>query len=104
MLFSAITQKLKCQIPIPDGFLLTLTPRRPPFSSPKCGSGAPRVALCQRGRLPRHEALEMQVSPLGREDPLEEEMAATPAFLPGNPMHRGAWRAAVHGLTRAEHD
>ena len=62
MLFSAITQKLKCQIPIPDGFLLTLTLRRPLFSSPKCGSGAPRVALCQRSRLPMHEALEMQVA------------------------------------------
>ena len=35
--------------------------------------------------------------PPGREDPLEEEMAATPVFSPGKPMHRGAWRAAVPG-------
>jgi len=30
------------------------------------------------------EVQEMQVRSLGQEDPLEEEMATTPIFLPGN--------------------
>ena len=34
---------------------------------------------------------------LGREDPLEEEMASL-----GNPMDRGAWGATVHGVTESQ--
>ena len=45
---------------------------------------------------------ETQVLSLGREGPLEKEMA-TPLFLPGrfNPMGRGAWRAMVHGVAKS---
>ena len=47
---------------------------------------------------------ETQVQSLGREDPLEEEMA-THSSIPawGNPMDRGAWRATVHGVARSQH-
>ena len=37
------------------------------------------------------------VQSLGREDPLEEEMATYPVLLPEK-SHRGAWQATVHGL------
>ena len=33
----------------------------------------------------------MRVPSLGREDPLEKEMATPSRFLPGNPSDRGAW-------------
>ena len=37
----------------------------------------------------------------GREDPLEKEMATHSSILGlENPMARGAWRAAVHGVLR----
>ena len=32
---------------------------------------------------------------------LEKEVAATPVLLPGKPMDRGAWRAAVHGAAKS---
>ena len=42
---------------------------------------------------------ETQVQSLGREVPLEKEMATHSSTLAlGNPMDRGAWRAAVHGV------
>ena len=37
---------------------------------------------------------------LGREDPLEKEMATHSSIL-GNPMDRGAWWATVHGVTKS---
>ena len=41
----------------------------------------------------------MQVQSLGREDPLEKEMATHSTILAlgpmGNPMHRGAWQASI---------
>ena len=40
---------------------------------------------------------ETQVRSLGREDPLEEEMAAHLE----NPMDRGAWWATVHGVAKS---
>ena len=40
-----------------------------------------------------------QVQSLGQDDPLEKK-TATPVFLPGNPMDRGAWRAAVHVVAK----
>ena len=43
-----------------------------------------------------------QAPSLGREDPLEKEMAPTPVFLLENPMDRGAWRAAVYGVTNSQ--
>ena len=41
---------------------------------------------------------EMQVRPLGQEDPLEEEMATQYSCL-ANPMDRGAWRAIATQLS-----
>ena len=45
---------------------------------------------------------ETQVQSLGREDPLEEEMA-THSSIPawGHPMDRGAWWATVCGVTKS---
>ena len=40
-----------------------------------------------------------QVQALGQDNPLEKK-TATPVFLPGNPMDRGAWRAAVHVVAK----
>ena len=39
------------------------------------------------------EAQEMQVQPLGQEDPLEEELAAHPNIL--------AWRDVAHGVAKS---
>ena len=45
---------------------------------------------------------ETQVLSRGREDPLEEEMAVHSSILAWRiPMNRGAWRAAVHGVTQS---
>jgi len=41
---------------------------------------------------------EMQVRSLGREDPLEKEMATPPVFLPWKSLDRGSWWAIVHGV------
>ena len=53
-----------------------------------------------RGKEPackcrRHKT---HVQSLGRGDPLEEGMAPTLVFLLENPIDRGAWWAAVHGV------
>ena len=45
---------------------------------------------------------EMWVRSLGPEDPLEEKMATHAAFLPGNPMERGAWWASLWGRTESD--
>ena len=46
---------------------------------------------------------ETQVRSLGREDPLEEEMATYSSILgEKNPMDRGAWRATVHVVAKSE--
>ena len=45
------------------------------------------------------ETEEMQVQFLGQKDPLEKEMALQYSCLE-NPMDRGAWRAAVHGVKK----
>ena len=44
----------------------------------------------------------MRVQSLGREDPLEEEMATHLVFLLGNPKDRGIWWATVHGVTKSQ--
>ena len=41
---------------------------------------------------------ETQVQFLGREDPLEKEMATHSSSCLGNPMDRGDWSATVHGV------
>ena len=45
------------------------------------------------------------VQSLGQEDPLEEEMATCSCFVQRNvenPIDRGAWWAAVHGVTESD--
>ena len=45
---------------------------------------------------------ETQVQSLSGEDPLKKEMATHPSVLClENPMDRGAWWAAVHGVTES---
>ena len=36
------------------------------------------------------------------EGPLEEEIAATPVFLPVNPTDRGVWRATARGVANSQ--
>ena len=50
------------------------------------------------------ETEEMWVQSLGREDPLEEEMATHSTFLPGEFLDRRAWWATVHGAARGGQD
>ena len=48
------------------------------------------------------ETQEMGVQSLGREDPLEKEMATHSSILAWkNPTDRGAWWATVHGVTES---
>jgi len=47
------------------------------------------------------EMQETWVQSLGREDPLEKEMATHSSILACRiPMDRGAWRATVHGVAK----
>ena len=43
---------------------------------------------------------ETQVQSLGRENPLEKEMATHSSILAWGIMVRGAWQATVHGVER----
>ena len=43
-----------------------------------------------------------QIRSLGRQDPLEEEWQPLQYSCLENPMDRGAWRAAVHGVTKSQ--
>jgi len=43
---------------------------------------------------------ERQPRSLGREDPLEKEMATHSSGFLGNPMDRGAWWPTVHGVPK----
>ena len=46
---------------------------------------------------------ETQVQSLGREDPLEKEMATPPQYsCLENPMDSGAWQATVHGAAESD--
>ena len=46
-----------------------------------------------------------QVRFVGREDPLEKEVAIHSYILSmENPIDRGAWQATVHGTARVRHD
>ena len=47
------------------------------------------------------EAQELRVQSLGQKDPLEEGMATHSSIGLKNPMDRGAWRAAVHRVTKS---
>ena len=51
------------------------------------------------------EMQEMRVQSLGREDPLEKEMATHSSILAWKiPWARGAWQATVQGSQRVRHD
>ena len=63
-----------------------------------CAFGASLLAQSVKQNLPAMQ--ETQVQFLGREDPLEKEMATHPVFLPGNPLNREAWRATVYGVVK----
>ena len=63
---------------------------------------ATREAQWLRINLPMQETQEMQVWSLGWEDLLEEEMATHSNILAWRiPMDRGAWWAAVIGVTKS---
>ena len=47
---------------------------------------------------------ETQVQSLGQEDPLEKEKATRSSILASEIPYRGAWQAAVHGVSRVGHD
>ena len=50
-----------------------------------------------------HDTQEMGVRSLGREDPLEEDMATHSSILGWKiPMDRGAWQATVHSITELD--
>ena len=51
--------------------------------------------------LPMQETSEMSVRSLSREDPLKEGMTLQYSCVE-NPMNRGAWQAAVHGVSKSE--
>ena len=44
----------------------------------------------------------MRVQLLGQEDSLERGMASHSSVLSKNPMGRGTWQAAVHGVTKSQ--
>ena len=50
------------------------------------------------------ETPEMRVQALGWEYPVGGHGYPLQHSLLGNPMHRGAWQAAGHGVTKSEHD
>ena len=62
----------------------------------------PRWLSGKRTCLPMYRAQEMWVWSLGREDPLEEEMATHSSILDWEkPMDRGGWWATVHGVAKS---
>ena len=64
--------------------------------------GASLVAQWQKIRLPMQKTQEMWVRSLGREDPLEEEMATHTSYsCLKNSMDRGAWWAALHWVAKS---
>ena len=64
-------------------------------------SGASLMAQQVKYLPAMQETQETQVQSLGREDPLEKEIATHSSIsCLGNPMDRGAWRATVNGVTK----
>ena len=45
--------------------------------------------------------MQMWVGSLGREDPLEEDMATHSGILAGESRGQGAWQATVHRVTKS---
>ena len=52
--------------------------------------------------VPVQETQETQVQALDREDPLEDEMAPTPVFLPGKFHGQKSLVATVHGVAKSQ--
>ena len=72
---------------------------------PGGASGKESTCQCKRHKRCRFKKkkIEMQVQSLGREDPLEKEMATRSSILAWRiPMDRGAWRATVHGVEESD--
>ena len=85
---------------------LSLGSRRFPDPSIKQGNGSLALYLWASlvaqtvKRLPA--MWEIQVRPLGREDPLEKDMATTPVFLPGKfHRQRNLVGYVVHGVAKS---
>ena len=71
------------------------------LGGPDLFRGASLVAQPQRTCLQKRETWEMGVRSLGQEDPLEKGMATRSNILVWRiPKGRGAWGAAVYGITR----
>ena len=60
-------------------------------------SGGEPTCQCRRCKRPGFD-------PWVGKIPWKRKWQPTPVFLPGDLMDRGAWRATVHGITRAGHD
>ena len=50
---------------------------------------------------PMQETQEMRVQSLGREDPMEEEVATHSSIFPGEFLDRRAWWATVYGAANS---
>ena len=61
---------------------------------PKKGSDG---RVCLKGRRPRFD-------PWVGKNPRRREWVLAPVFLPGEFLDRGAWRAAVYGVTKSDSD
>ena len=48
------------------------------------------------------DARDSGAQPLGREDPLEKEMATHSSIFLENPIDRGAWWATVHRVVQSQ--
>ena len=75
----------------------------PRFRKDEVDSGASPVApRYKESTCTIADLEETRVRPLGREDPLEEEMATHSSTLAWRiPMDIGIWQATVHGVTKS---
>ena len=62
---------------------------------------ASQGALVVKNLPATQETQEMRVGSPGQEDPLEEEMATSPVFLPGKSHGQKSWRVTVLGTTQS---
>ena len=61
------------------------------------------MAQWVKNPLAVQELQDMQVQSLGREHPLEKDMATNCSILAWRiPVNRGAWQAPVHGVTELD--
>ena len=63
--------------------------------------GFPGRSVVKKNRPTMQEVQEIQIRSLGRDDPLEKEMATHSSILTWkSPMDRAAWQATVHGVAK----